>query len=237
MGPGDESWRRGPQDHQGPRPGLLPEHPQGGSRENARPVRQTRRHLVHGRRREGLELEQPLQVVPCLRARGAPLRPDRLPEKAPARSKAGRREVITLSPSQKIDSICPVLFSSFLRECGQRPDQPADVRRRNSLFVYKDYPAMAASLFRPGLEQRRNRPSIISNQRQTLRRGLSQAGGIILSKKVAAFPLHHRMNGQRLIPAAQANRYLRRNMFVEKQPEHLSVLPLRPLRTLRLRTP
>jgi len=58
----------GPENHQGPRSRLLPEHPPGDPCKIAGGIRQARRHLAYGRRQR-LALgsnQQFLQVVPCL---------------------------------------------------------------------------------------------------------------------------------------------------------------------------
>ena len=69
------------------------------------------------------------------------------------------------SAPQEIDSISPVPIRSFSCQSAQGPDQTADIRGRNCFFVHKNHPAVGSLFFRPGFQQRRNRPPVISNER------------------------------------------------------------------------
>jgi hypothetical protein len=69
------------------------------------------------------------------------------------------------SAPQEIDSISPVPIPSFSCQSGQGPDQTADIRGRNGFFVHKNHAAVRSLFFRPGFEQGRNRPPVISNKR------------------------------------------------------------------------
>src|ERR1017187_1630834 len=118
------------------------------------------------------------------------------------------------STPQEADSIDPIPGASFLCQTGQRPNQPADVRRGDCLIVHEDHAGMVASFFRPCLEQWRNRPPVIGNQRQSPGCGFSQAGGVILPEEVPLLPLRHGVSDDRPIPAAEASCYVRRDLLI-----------------------
>jgi hypothetical protein len=69
------------------------------------------------------------------------------------------------SARQETDFVSPVPIPSFTCQSGQGPDQTADVRGRNCFFVHKNHAAVRSLFFRPGFEQGRNRPPVISNKR------------------------------------------------------------------------
>src|ERR1035441_2326739 len=95
------------------------------------------------------------------------------------------------SAPQEIDSISPVPIPSFSCQSGQGPDQTADIRGRNCFFVHKNHAAVRSLFCRPGFEQGRNRPAVISNKRESLGGGVSQTRGVLLSQETPIFPFHH----------------------------------------------
>ena len=132
------------------------------------------------------------------------------------RSEAGfeRPDLRLQSMPQEADSIDPIPVASFLCQTGQRPNQSADVRRGDGLIVHEDYAGMVASFFRPCLEQWRNRPPVIGNQRQSPGCCFSQAGGVILPEKAPLLPFRHGVSDDRPIPAAEASCYVRRDLLI-----------------------
>jgi hypothetical protein len=85
------------------------------------------------------------------------------------------------STAQEADSIGPVPFGGFPQEIAQGPYEATRIRWRYGLFVNKNHSAVLSLFFRPGFEQRGNRPSIVDNKRQPLHGCLLQAGRVLLS--------------------------------------------------------
>ena len=87
------------------------------------------------------------------------------------------------SPSapQEADSIGPFPFRGLPGEVAQGSYETASIRWRDGLFVNENHPAVPSLFFRPGFEQRGNRPSIVGNERQPLRGRLLQTGGVLLT--------------------------------------------------------
>jgi hypothetical protein len=81
---------------------------------------------------------------------------------------------------------------------------------------------MAATRFRPCLEQEWDSPAIVSHQRQSLARSLRKAGVIILAEKIPLLPIRHGMYHYTRIASAQPVRYFWRNVFVQQEPKHVS---------------
>jgi hypothetical protein len=82
---------------------------------------------------------------------------------------------------QEADSIGPIPFGGFPQEIAQGPYEATRIRWRYGLFVNKNHSAVLSLFFRPGFEQRGNRPSIVGNKRQPLHGCLLQAGRVLLS--------------------------------------------------------
>lgn len=70
-----------------------------------------------------------------------------------------------LTPKE-IQSVRPLPSSGFLEQPDQGPDETPNVRRGDRLLIHENNPVVASPLFCPGLEQGRNGPSIIGDQRQ-----------------------------------------------------------------------
>jgi hypothetical protein len=85
------------------------------------------------------------------------------------------------STAQEADSIGRVPFGGFSQEIAQGPYEATRIRWRYGLFVNKNHSAVLSLFFRPGFEQRGNRPSFVGNKRQTLHGCLLQAGSVLLS--------------------------------------------------------
>jgi hypothetical protein len=85
------------------------------------------------------------------------------------------------STAQEADSIGPVPFGGFPQEIAQGSYEATRIRWRYGLFVNKNPSAVLSLFFRPGFEQRGNRPSIVGNKRQPLHGCLLQAGRVLLS--------------------------------------------------------
>jgi hypothetical protein len=132
--------------------------------------------------------------------------------------------VAQVSCSQKADSVSPIPFCSFAPQVPQRSPEASYIRRWYGFFIHKYYAAVGPAFFRPGLEQQRNRPTIIRNKRQAVQRGLLQTAGVWLPEKFSVFPLGHRNNGQPAISPAKITCYRWRDVLVQKELEHLSSL-------------
>src|SRR6185437_13335904 len=127
-----------------------------------------------------------------------------------------------LSP-QKDDSVGPVPRARFFYEASERFDQSADVCRGNCLFVYKDHARMAMRLFRPPLEQRRNRSSVVGDKGESLMKRFLQAHRIFLPEETPAFPFHQAADREHDVTAAQTCSNIRRNMLIQKKLEHVRI--------------
>jgi hypothetical protein len=83
----------------------------------------------------------------------------------PLDAKDGRISLIEKpSTPQKADSIRPVPLPRFFEEAAQGSYEATRIRGRDGLFVDKDHAAVLSLLYRPSLEQRRNRPAIVSDE-------------------------------------------------------------------------
>src|SRR5215472_1943763 len=73
------------------------------------------------------------------------------------------------SPStlQKTDSISPVPFRCLAPEVTQGAHQASVVRRGNRPLIHKDNATVPPLFFSPTLQQWRNRPPIVGDQRQS----------------------------------------------------------------------
>src|SRR5258707_5210730 len=98
----------------------------------------------------------------------------------------------------------------------------------------KTPPAVPSFFFRPGLEQRGNRSSIVGHQRQSLCCCVLQTDGVRLSQEFAPFPFRHADSYQRAMAPAKTLRHRRRDMLVQKELEHFSSLMLLWKRIRRL---
>ena len=82
------------------------------------------------------------------------------------------------STPQEADSIGPVPSRRLPREVIQGPYEATRIRWRYGLFVKKNHSAVLSLFFRPGFEQRGNRPSIVGNKPPPLHGCLLQAGRV-----------------------------------------------------------
>ena len=126
------------------------------------------------------------------------------------------------STAQEADSIGPVPFGGFPQEIAQGPYEATRIRWRYGLFVKKNHSAVLSLFFRTGFEQRGNRPSIVGNKRPPLHGCLLQAGRVLLSQEFSLLPFRQTRNFKQPIATAKTIRDPRRDMLIQKKPEHLS---------------
>jgi hypothetical protein len=105
----------------------------------------------------------------------------------------------------------------------QRPHQAPNVRWRDGFFVDENYTAMLSPFFCPRLEQPGNGPAVVGNKRQPLGGSFQQASGIFLAQEVPIPPFGYPMHYQRTVETSETTRHFRRDMFIQKKLEHLSL--------------
>ena len=101
------------------------------------------------------------------------------------------------------------------------PHQTAEIGRGNGPLVDKNHAAVAAAFFRPDLEQRRNGPAIIGDERQLPDGSCEQDRTIVLPQKASVFPITQAVNCERSI-ATQASGHIGRDVFIQQELEHFS---------------
>src|SRR5271166_4702657 len=120
------------------------------------------------------------------------------------------------SPPQKHNPIRPIPIPCFFCQPAQGNNQSANLCLRDGLLVYEDDATVRPPFLCPGFEQGWDCPPVIGDQGQSLRRRFAQASRVLLTQKVAAFPLVHCAYNQRPDAAPQTCGYAGRNMLIEK---------------------
>jgi hypothetical protein len=119
------------------------------------------------------------------------------------------------------DSIGLVPFGGFPQEITQGTYEATRIRWRYGLFVNKNYSAVLSLFFRPGFEQRENLRSWVTNVNPCTAACCRQAESCC--PKNSPPPFRQTRNYKQPIATAKTIRDPRRDMLIQKKPEHLSL--------------